>query len=85
VHRNPSKKARDVALSYAAAIGGGKAGVIETSFKEEDRDRPLRRADRALRWMCRAGQGRIRHPGGAGYAPEMAYFECLHELKLIGI
>ena len=83
VHRNPSKKARDVALSYAAAIGGGKAGVIETNFKEET-ETDLFGEQTVLCGGCvelvKAGFDTL---GEAGYAPEMAYFECLHELKLI--
>ena len=83
VHRNPSKKARDVALSYAAAIGGGKAGIIETSFKEET-ETDLFGEQAVLCGGCvelvKAGFDTL---VDAGYAPEMAYFECLHELKLI--
>ncbi|MDA0225903.1 MAG: ketol-acid reductoisomerase [Proteobacteria bacterium] len=83
VHRNPSKKARDMALSYAAAIGGGKAGVIETSFKEET-ETDLFGEQVVLCGGCvelvKAGFDTLVE---AGYAPEMAYFECLHELKLI--
>ncbi len=83
VHRNSSKKARDVALSYAAAIGGGKAGVIETSFKEET-ETDLFGEQAVLCGGCvelvKAGFDTL---VDAGYAPEMAYFECLHELKLI--
>ena len=83
VHRNPSKKARDFALSYAAAIGGGKAGIIETSFKEET-ETDLFGEQAVLCGGCvelvKAGFDTL---VDAGYAPEMAYFECLHELKLI--
>jgi ketol-acid reductoisomerase len=83
VHRDPSKKARDVALSYAAAIGGGKAGVIETNFKEET-ETDLFGEQTVLCGGCvelvKAGFDTL---VDAGYAPEMAYFECLHELKLI--
>ncbi len=83
IHQNPSKKARDVALSYAAAIGGGKAGVIETSFKEET-ETDLFGEQAVLCGGCvelvKAGFETLVE---AGYAPEMAYFECLHELKLI--
>src|SRR6476659_9497252 len=83
VHRNASKKARDVALSYAAAIGGGKAGVIETNFKEET-ETDLFGEQTVLCGGCvelvKAGFDTL---VDAGYAPEMAYFECLHELKLI--
>jgi ketol-acid reductoisomerase len=83
VHRNPSKKARDMALSYAAAIGGGKAGIIETDFKEET-ETDLFGEQTVLCGGCvelvKAGFDTL---VDAGYAPEMAYFECLHELKLI--
>src|SRR5262245_11165805 len=83
VHRNQSKKARDLALSYAAAIGGGKAGVIETNFKEET-ETDLFGEQAVLCGGCvelvKAGFDTLVE---AGYAPEMAYFECLHELKLI--
>src|SRR5213592_939491 len=83
VHRNPSKKARDVALSYAAAIGGGKAGIIETNFKEET-ETDLFGEQTVLCGGCvelvKAGFDTLVE---AGYAPDMAYFECLHELKLI--
>jgi ketol-acid reductoisomerase len=83
VHRDPSAKARDLALSYAAAIGGGKAGVIETNFKEET-ETDLFGEQTVLCGGCvelvKAGFDTLVE---AGYAPEMAYFECLHELKLI--
>src|SRR3954454_17211028 len=83
IHQNPSKKARDMALSYAAAIGGGKAGVIETTFKEET-ETDLFGEQTVLCGGCvelvKAGFDTLVE---AGYAPEMAYFECLHELKLI--
>jgi ketol-acid reductoisomerase len=83
VHQGPSGKARDLALSYAAAIGGGKAGVIETDFKEET-ETDLFGEQTVLCGGCvelvKAGFDTLVE---AGYAPEMAYFECLHELKLI--
>ena len=83
VHRNSSKKARELALSYAAAIGGGKAGIIETDFKEET-ETDLFGEQSVLCGGCvelvKAGFDTLVE---AGYAPEMAYFECLHELKLI--
>ena len=83
VHQNPSGKARDLALSYAAAIGGGKAGVIETNFREET-ETDLFGEQAVLCGGCvelmKAGFETLVE---AGYAPEMAYFECLHELKLI--
>jgi len=83
LHQNPSKKARDIALSYAAAIGGGRAGIIETNFKEET-ETDLFGEQTVLCGGCvelvKAGFETL---VDAGYAPEMAYFECLHELKLI--
>jgi ketol-acid reductoisomerase len=83
LHQNPSGRARDVALSYAAAIGGGRAGIIETSFKEET-ETDLFGEQTVLCGGCvelvKAGFEVLVE---AGYAPEMAYFECLHELKLI--
>jgi ketol-acid reductoisomerase len=83
LHQNPSKKARDIALSYAAAIGGGRAGIIETNFREET-ETDLFGEQTVLCGGCvelvKAGFETLVE---AGYAPEMAYFECLHELKLI--
>ena len=83
VHQNASGAARDIALSYAAAIGGGKAGVIETNFREET-ETDLFGEQTVLCGGCvelvKAGFETLVE---AGYAPEMAYFECLHELKLI--
>ncbi|MFN0183604.1 MAG: ketol-acid reductoisomerase [Aquabacterium sp.] len=83
VHADQSGKARDLALSYAAAIGGGKAGVIETNFREETETDLF--GEQAV--LC-GGTVELIKAGfetlvEAGYAPEMAYFECLHELKLI--
>jgi ketol-acid reductoisomerase len=83
VHRDQSGRARDLALSYAAAIGGARAGVIETTFKEET-ETDLFGEQAVLCGGCvelvKAGYEVLTE---AGYAPEMAYFECLHELKLI--
>jgi ketol-acid reductoisomerase len=83
LHHDASGKARDLALSYAAAIGGARAGVIETSFKEET-ETDLFGEQAVLCGGCvelvKAGFDTLVE---AGYAPEMAYFECLHELKLI--
>ena len=83
VQQDPSGKARELALSYAMANGGGKAGIIETTFKEET-DTDLF-GEQAV--LC-GGAVELVKMGfetlvEAGYAPEMAYFECLHELKLI--
>ena len=83
VHQDASKKARDMALSYAAAIGGARAGVIETTFREET-ETDLFGEQVVLCGgtveLIKAGFETLTE---AGYAPEMAYFECLHELKLI--
>ncbi|WP_424894573.1 ketol-acid reductoisomerase [Tepidimonas sp. HKU79] len=83
VHQDKSGKARDLALSYAMANGGGKAGIIETTFKEETETDLF--GEQAV--LC-GGAVELVKMGfetlvEAGYAPEMAYFECLHELKLI--
>ncbi len=83
VYQDASGKARDNALSYAAANGGARAGVIETSFREETETDLF--GEQAV--LC-GGTVELVKMGfetltEAGYAPEMAYFECLHELKLI--
>src|SRR5260370_35495127 len=83
VHQDMSRKARDLALSYAAAIGGARAGVIETSFKEET-ETDLFGEQTVLCGGCvELVKNAFEVLVEAGYAPEMAYFECLHELKLI--
>ncbi|MBB3280265.1 ketol-acid reductoisomerase [Mitsuaria sp. TWR114] len=83
VYADKTGKARDLALSYAAANGGGKAGIIQTSFREETETDLF--GEQAV--LC-GGAVELIKAGfetltEAGYAPEMAYFECLHELKLI--
>ncbi len=83
VEQNPSANALEIALSYASAIGGGRAGVIETTFKEEcETDLFGEQAVLCggLTSLIMAGYETLVE---AGYAPEMAYFECLHEVKLI--
>jgi ketol-acid reductoisomerase len=83
VDQNPSGNALEIALSYASAIGGGRAGVIETSFKEEcetDLFGEQTVLCGGLTALIQAGYETLVE---AGYAPEMAYFECLHEVKLI--
>jgi ketol-acid reductoisomerase len=83
VYQDVSKKAKQIALSYAAANGGTKGGVIETTFREET-ETDLFGEQAVLCGGCvelvKAGFETL---VDAGYAPEMAYFECLHELKLI--
>ena len=83
VYQDKSGSARDLALSYATANGGGRAGVIETNFREETETDLF--GEQAV--LC-GGTVELIKAGyetlvEAGYAPEMAYFECLHELKLI--
>jgi len=83
IHQDRSGAARDLALSYACAIGGGRAGIIETNFREETETDLF--GEQAV--LC-GGTVELIKAGfetlvEAGYAPEMAYFECLHELKLI--
>jgi len=83
VHQDPSKNTKAIALSYASAIGGGKAGVIETSFREETETDLFGEQVvlcGGLTSLIMAGYETL---VDAGYAPEMAYFECLHEVKLI--
>jgi ketol-acid reductoisomerase len=83
LHADKTGKARDLALSYATAIGGGRAGIIETNFREET-ETDLFGEQTVLCGgaveLIKAGFETLTE---AGYAPEMAYFECLHELKLI--
>lgn len=83
IHQDPSGDTKDVALAYAAAIGGGRAGIIETTFKEETETDLF--GEQAvlcggITSLILAGYETLVE---AGYAPEMAYFECLHEVKLI--
>jgi ketol-acid reductoisomerase len=83
LHQDPTGDSRQVGLAYAAAIGGGRAGVIETTFKEETETDLF--GEQAvlcggLTALITAGFETLTE---AGYAPEMAYFECVHELKLI--
>ena len=83
IHNDSSGNAKDIALAYASAIGGGRAGIIETNFKEETETDLF--GEQAV--LC-GGVTALILAGfetlvDAGYAPEMAYFECLNELKLI--
>jgi ketol-acid reductoisomerase len=83
VHQNASGRARDLAMAYAAAIGAGRAGILETSFRNETETDLF--GEQAV--LC-GGVSELIQAGfetlvEAGYEPEMAYFECLHELKLI--
>jgi ketol-acid reductoisomerase len=83
VNQDPSGDTRELGLAYASAVGGGRAGVIETSFREETETDLF--GEQAvlcggLTALIKAGFETLTE---AGYAPEMAYFECLHEMKLI--
>jgi ketol-acid reductoisomerase len=83
VHQDPSGNTRQVGLAYASAIGGGRAGILETTFREETETDLF--GEQAvlcggLTSLIQAGYETLVE---AGYAPEMAYFECLHEVKLI--
>ncbi|KEQ18153.1 ketol-acid reductoisomerase [Endozoicomonas numazuensis] len=83
IYQDASGKAKDLALSYASGVGGGRTGIIETTFKDETETDLF--GEQAV--LC-GGAVELVKAGfetltEAGYAPEMAYFECLHELKLI--
>ncbi len=83
IHQDATGKAKDIALAYAKGIGGARAGVFETTFKEETETDLF--GEQAV--LC-GGTSELVKAGfdtlvEAGYSPEMAYFECLHELKLI--
>jgi ketol-acid reductoisomerase len=83
IHQDPSGNTKELALSYASAIGGGRTGIIETTFKDETETDLF--GEQAV--LC-GGVSALVQAGfetlvDAGYPPEMAYFECLHELKLI--
>ena len=83
VAQDNSKKARDVALAYAASIGGGRAGVIETTFRDETETDLFGEQVVLCGGLVSLVEAGFDTLTEAGYAPEMAYFECLHELKLI--
>jgi len=83
VAQDVSGRARDLALSYAAAIGGARAGVIETNFREETETDLFGEQVVLCGGTTALVQAGFEVLVEAGYAPEMAYFECLHELKLI--
>ena len=83
VNQNPSGNALEIALSYASAIGGGRAGVIETTFKEECETDLFGEQSVLCGGLTSLIMAGFETLVEAGYAPEMAYFECLHEVKLI--
>ncbi|MBF0159974.1 MAG: ketol-acid reductoisomerase [Magnetococcales bacterium] len=83
IHRDASGQARDIALAYAVAIGGGRAGIIETNFREETETDLFGEQAVLCGGITALIQAGFETLVEAGYAPEMAYFECLHETKLI--
>ena len=83
VYQDKTGRARDLALSYASANGGGKAGIIETNFREETETDLFGEQVVLCGGTTALVQAGFEVLVEAGYAPEMAYFECLHELKLI--
>lgn len=83
IEQDASGTARETALSYASAIGGGRAGVIETTYKEETETDLFGEQTVLCGGLTSLIQAGFETLVEAGYAPEMAYFECLHETKLI--
>ena len=83
VSQDASGAARDIALSYASAVGGGRAGIIETTYKEETETDLFGEQSVLCGGLTSLIQAGFETLVEAGYAPEMAYFECLHETKLI--
>jgi ketol-acid reductoisomerase len=83
VAQDQSGNAKDIALSYASAVGGGRAGIIETTFKEECETDLFGEQVVLCGGLVELIKGGFETLVEAGYAPEMAYFECLHEVKLI--
>ncbi|MGQ7275996.1 ketol-acid reductoisomerase [Marinobacter sp. V034] len=83
VHQDASGNAKNIALSYASAIGGGRTGIIETTFKDETETDLFGEQAVLCGGTVELVKAAFETLTDAGYAPEMAYFECLHELKLI--
>jgi ketol-acid reductoisomerase len=83
IHQDPSKNTKDIALAYASAIGGGRAGIIETNFREETETDLFGEQVVLCGGLTALIQAGFETLVEAGYAPEMAYFECMHEVKLI--
>jgi ketol-acid reductoisomerase len=83
VQQNPSGRALELSLSYASAIGGGRSGIIETNFREECETDLFGEQAVLCGGLVKLIQAGYETLTEAGYAPEMAYFECLHEVKLI--
>ncbi len=83
VHQDATGKAMEIGLSYACAIGGGRSGIIETTFREECETDLFGEQAVLCGGLCNLIKAGYETLTEAGYAPEMAYFECLHEVKLI--
>src|SRR5581483_4873359 len=83
IHQDPTGNTRTVGLAYASAIGGGRAGIIETSFREETETDLFGEQVVLCGGLTALIQAGYETLIDAGYSPEMAYFECLHEVKLI--
>lgn len=83
VSQDATGKAKDLALSYASAIGGGRTGIIETTFKDETETDLFGEQAVLCGGLCALINAGFETLTEAGYEPEMAYFECLHEMKLI--
>jgi ketol-acid reductoisomerase len=83
VHQDPTGDTREIGLAYASAIGGGRAGIIETTFKEETETDLFGEQAVLCGGLTSLIQAGFETLVEAGYSPEMAYFECLHEVKLI--
>ncbi len=83
IHQNSSGQAKELALSYASANGGGRAGIIETTFREETETDLFGEQAVLCGGLTSLIQAGFETLTDAGYSPEMAYFECLHEVKLI--
>ena len=83
VHQDATGNAKALGLSYASGVGGGKAGIIETTFREECETDLFGEQVVLCGGLCSLIKGGFETLVEAGYAPEMAYFECLHEVKLI--
>lgn len=83
IHQDPSGNTKELALSYASAIGGGRTGIIETTFKDETETDLFGEQAVLCGGVTALVQAGFETLTEAGYPPEMAYFECMHELKLI--
>ncbi len=84
VNRMQQVKSSGTGFAYSFGIGGARAGVLETTFRIRNRNRPFRRTGSPLQWcLCALMQAGFETLVEAGYDPRNAYFECIHEMKLI--